>query len=39
MATSAGYSGTPFFKKLGFRDGMTDVGSGLKLVIPVKDRK
>lgn len=29
MATSAGYSGTPLFKKLGYRDGMTVVAIGM----------
>jgi hypothetical protein len=29
MATSTGYSGTPLFKKLGYRDGMTVVAVGM----------
>jgi len=29
MATSTGYSGTPLFKKLGYRDGMTVVAIGM----------
>src|SRR6266702_8723586 len=29
MATSAGYSGTPLYKKLGYRDGMSIVAVGM----------
>src|SRR5882757_8264997 len=29
MATSTGYSGTPLFKKLGYREGMTVLAVGL----------